>query len=68
MFSFYHGLPLTIVFAIVALSWASFLSVIFSSDRACTGFRLKSSLRLLFFRLLLIDRISELRLNGLLYK
>ncbi len=30
MFSFYHGLPLTIVFAIVALSWASFLSVIFA--------------------------------------
>lgn len=30
MFSFYTGLPLTIVFAIVVLSWLSFLSVIFS--------------------------------------
>jgi len=30
MFSFYEGLPLTMVFALVVVSWASFLSVIFS--------------------------------------
>lgn len=30
MFSFYEGLPLTIVFVLVAISWASFLSVVFS--------------------------------------
>jgi len=30
MFSFYEGLPLTTVFAIVVVSWVSFLSVIFA--------------------------------------
>lgn len=30
MFTFYNGLPLTIVFTILVLSWLSFLSVIFS--------------------------------------